>query len=140
MFIIHFLIALVMALLVALLVTRGLRRRGPWPAIWPLIVLLLLASWAGGMWITPFGPSVWGVSLLPFAVFTILLALFLAVLPFGPNRRPEDENTQVEFVTNKDRYERERKDFVLGWVFWSLAVLLLLAIIIRYLLYPPTAV
>lgn len=140
MFFLHFLIALIMALLVVLLVTRGFRRRGPWPAIWPLIVLILLASWAGGMWITPFGPSLWGVALLPFVVVAILFALFFAALPKSPDEKLREEETQVELVTAKEQYESEHKDFVLGWVFWFLAVLLLLAIIVRYLLYPPAAV
>ncbi|MFW5733797.1 MAG: hypothetical protein ACOCWR_01940 [Oceanidesulfovibrio sp.] len=139
MFFIHFLIALIMALAV-MLVTRGFRRRGPWPAMWPLVVIILLTSWAGGMWITPVGPTLWGAPLLPFAAAAILIALFFAALPKRPQEKIREEETQVELVTSEEQHEREHQDYVLGWVFWFLAVLLMLAIIIRYLLFPPTVV
>lgn len=139
MILVHFVIALILALLLTLLITRGFRRRGPWPAVWPLLVLILLASWAGGMWIQPFGPVIWGVSLLPFAIVAGLVALFFVAIPRQPHEQDEGDDRLV-LVTKKEQYEREHKDFVLGWLFWVLALLLMLSIIVRYLLFPPIAV
>ncbi|QJT10773.1 DUF4175 domain-containing protein [Oceanidesulfovibrio marinus] len=139
MILVHFVIALILALLLTLLITRGFRRRGPWPAVWPLLVLILLASWAGGMWVQPFGPMIWGVSLLPFVIVAGLVALFFVAMPRQPHEQDGGDD-RLELVTRKEQYEREHQDFVLGWLFWALALLLMLSIIVRYLLFPPLAV
>lgn len=50
-------------------------------------VILFLASWAGGLWLQPFGPAVWGVAWLPFVLVGIFVALLLAAAA-SPGRYP----------------------------------------------------
>ncbi|MCE3259056.1 MAG: hypothetical protein K0S12_697, partial [Bacteroidetes bacterium] len=63
---------IVAALLVALVITvffsAVLRHKGPWGAVWLVFVTIFLASWAGYLWINPFGPMVLGVSVAPIFV------------------------------------------------------------------------
>src|SRR5436309_1100401 len=76
------LIAFVIALIVSLLFSP--REKGA--TIAPLIVFFLVlffAALAGGYWIVPFGPLIWGVAWMPL-VFIVLVvaALFAAPSPY----------------------------------------------------------
>jgi hypothetical protein len=43
-------------------------------------VTLFLATWAGGVWVVPFGPTHLGVTWLPFLLIEILLAVLIVAL------------------------------------------------------------
>ena len=72
-----FIIALIFSFL--LLVVFGRGRRSDEEALWPgfifLFFILFLATWAGGAWVTPIGPTVWGAVWLPFLFVGIAGAL-----------------------------------------------------------------
>lgn len=84
-FFFDFLSALIIALLIAA-VFSGLGRQGPWASFWILFLILFLAAWAGGIWVQPMGPPVWGLYWIPFLCVALLFALILAAAT--PPRRP----------------------------------------------------
>ncbi len=125
-----FLVALVIALLLASLVFVGFRRAGPWASFLFLFLALFLATWAGGVWIMPFGRPLGGVYWLPFLMAGVVFALLLAaVVP--PDK---SEETTVELVTEEEKKERERTlRRTAGLLFWTFAGVLAVAIILGYL-------
>jgi hypothetical protein len=121
--------AFVLSGLFALTTRRSLQRPG---FIW-LILIVFLVTWAGGIWLKPFGPSVGGIPLLPFLFVSIVFVLILAVST--PKLPPWGRNETIDML---ERIEREKKlDQVtyiyLRVVFWVLFLLLIAAIIIYYL-------
>jgi hypothetical protein len=91
-----FLTDLFFALLIALLVTGILtpffrRNAAPESSFWPpflFIFLIMLAfTWAGGVWVTPFGPTLWGGYWLPFLMVAFVVALLLAAMAPHHRRR-----------------------------------------------------
>jgi hypothetical protein len=76
------------ALAVALLLTAAFAAfdaTGPWTGFWAFLVLVLLVAWAAGVWVRPFGPTVWGVAWAPYLVFGLIAALIVAAVT--PPRR-----------------------------------------------------
>ncbi len=82
---------IVVALLVAAVCTGSLAwwlgARGPGTVLGylSLFLFLFLAVWAGGLWLRPIGPRLWGTAWLGFMVtglvFWIVLGAFLVRLP-----------------------------------------------------------
>lgn len=103
--------------------------RVPWTAIWTFVLVLFLASWAGGLWISPFGPVLFGVSWLPFIFVAVIFGLLLAAVPpERPPRTPGEAFVQAE----EKRAARQAFDVF----FWILLIVLLLAVISGYYWHP----
>jgi hypothetical protein len=123
MLLVDLLVALAVALLLTAIFTAGTRSRGIWVTWLLFFAMVLLAAWAGGMWLRPIGPPVRGVYWLPFLVVGLVVALLLAAtMPRapvlhgrapGPERGPEVEMTFSIF-------------------FWVLMVGLAIAILLAY--------
>jgi hypothetical protein len=92
-----------------------------------LFMILFLAVWAGGVWITPFGPALWGVYWLPFVVVGILTALLLLAAGAPPPRRPRTRMDAVQQAEKEWAAER-----VFNIFFGILAVGLLVSIVLAY--------
>ncbi len=84
MFLVHFLFAALVAVLLTAIFAAGFRIRGPWANAAAFFTILLLATWAGGIWHTPFGPPLWGVYWLPFLIVGLIFALMLAAFNLVP--------------------------------------------------------
>ncbi|MEJ2587367.1 MAG: hypothetical protein P8165_07240 [Deltaproteobacteria bacterium] len=126
MFLNDFLFALLIALLLTVIFAGGLRGHGFGAALIFFFVVLLFGTWAGGVWITPIGTPVWGVSWLSFVLVGLFFALVLtALLPPHPNRmkrvRPSEEEEDATPVV------------VFGVFFWIFIGGLIAAIITHYL-------
>lgn len=101
--------------------------RGYWSSMLFLFIILFLGSWAGGVWISPFGPVAWGIFWLPFLFVGLLIALLLVVLmPYRRPRTAEEAQEQAELAAGAPG--------VISVAFWILMVALLLAIIAHYLI------
>ena len=123
MFFGHLLFALVIALILAAVFGAGIRRHRWGADLMFFFILLFLFTWAGGIWITPFGPYVWGVPFFSFFLVGLLFALLLAALIPGSARSTDPrENIQAE---------REAA-IAVDALFWVLIVGLLIAIIFAY--------
>lgn len=120
------LFAFLVAVFLSAIFAVGFRRRGPWTDFIAFFTIVFLAAWAGGVWATPVGRSVWGVYWLPFLFVGFVIALLLAASPrVGPPR------SRSETVVRGGG--REKVEIAFGVFFWILIVTLGVSIFVRYL-------
>jgi hypothetical protein len=127
MFIVDLLFALVMALIFTLIFAVGFRRPGPWSSIAAFFVVIFLATWAGGLWISPAGPVFLGIYWLPILLTALLVALLLAAVP---PRRPR----HVQTITEVEEQEREERtvERALDAFFWAVLIGFAALIVLGY--------
>ena len=130
----EFFVALIVALLVSILFGYALRRRIPRKGFFWFFLILLLATWAGGMWIGPFGPSFRGIFWLPFVLVAVVVGAFLAAV--APRRAPTG---RIETLEMLEEIEQKRKLQKLTYIsfgvfFWVALFALITVIIVRYAL------
>ncbi len=91
-----------------------------------LFMVLFLAIWAGGIWLEPFGPRLWGGYWAPFIFIAIILILLLgATIPSQKLKARYESEAGV-------RKEEEPVASVFGIFFWILSIVLIITIILRY--------
>jgi hypothetical protein len=129
MFIAHLLTALIIATLI-MIPFYLLGRVGPWNGwLWFALVLFLF-TWAGGVWVGPYGPILWGFGWLPFLFFGLIFAfLMAAAVPPRPPRTSREAVAQAQ----AKREGVVLTGIALGFFFWILMALLIAALIIYYL-------
>ena len=94
MFFVEFLFVVAFALAIAFLFVMVVGRAPPsrsgtvLPFVW-LFVILLFTMWAGGAWIGPAGPLIFGVAWLPFLVVGLIVALIIAAATESAQRGDE---------------------------------------------------
>ena len=114
----EFLVSLTIALLgcvvFALMTRSDVRRTGfGW-----FLLFVLLATWAGGVWLRPFGPM-WGdIRWLQFLIAGLLVLLLFAF--FAPLKTPRSRHETIDQLQAIARQKEVQKvTFVtLGIVFW----------------------
>jgi hypothetical protein len=123
-------IAFVLSLVFALLTRRSLTRAG---FLW-FFLLVFLSSWAGGIWIGPFGPRLAGVHWLPFLLFGVIAAGMFVF--FVPRRPPKGRHETLEILQEmKDKRDLEKAAYIsFGIFFWVLMLTLIAAIVVRYVM------
>lgn len=129
----EFLVSLAVTLLVCalyVLATRSSVRRTGFG--W-LFLFVLLATWAGGVWLRPFGPALADIRWLQFLIVGLLVVLLIALLaPFKAPRGRHETLDQLQAIAR--RKELQQVAYItLGIVFWVVLVILLAAIVIRYI-------
>jgi Ca2+/Na+ antiporter len=122
-------VALVLFVIFALFTRSRIRRTG---SVWSFL-FVLMATWAGGVWIRPFGPVLAHVRWLQFLVVG-LLAVLLAAL-FAPLKPPRNRHETLEQLEEMPRQRQlEKMSFIaLGIVFWIVLCVLIWAVIANYL-------
>ncbi|HEX4337267.1 MAG TPA: hypothetical protein VH062_15230 [Polyangiaceae bacterium] len=107
MFVVEFVFAVVISMLCAAMLLPVTARSGfrlRHPDIEPLgvfamLLVLFLATWAGGIWLVPVGPKLWGVAWVGFVVAGLFVALLIGALssvdeklsvPYGSRPRGPD--------------------------------------------------
>ncbi len=133
MFLSELIIALIIALMLSVIFVYGFRRAGPWPSFFLFFIIIFLATWAGGLWINPIGPSIRGVFWLPFLLVGAIFALLLAAAT-----PPSPKETTIELKTKKQLKKEKRIEAALNLFFWILIMALTIAIVIGYWFYPAT--
>jgi hypothetical protein len=123
---IHLAVALVITLVIGLVFITGLRRSGPFPGVIGFLLLILLVAWSGGIWMTPFGPELWGVAFIPFALAGLLAALILAAFT------PPKEGSTVHLQTRTEKMLEEEVPGSPWSLLLSLILVLVLAIVAHY--------
>lgn len=105
-------------------------------------VILLLVVWAGGVWVTPFGPHLRGVAWIPFVITGVLVLLLLFTAVPRPWRLPRTRREAVE-QAEIARQEEIIGASAFGCLFWLLMFALIVVLLSRYTLYrrptPPHA-
>jgi len=119
--------AFVITLVLSLIFGLGLRILRIRTTIWAFFLLLFFATWAGGMWMLPVGPPLWGVSWMSFVVVGVVVALIISVFITSrpPLRRRSQEEAEV-----RDRAEVLN---LFNRYYWVLMALLGGAIVLGYL-------
>ena len=92
-------------------------------------LVLFFATWAGGVWLTPVGPALWGGYWLPFVLIGLFVALLLAAAA---------EPTRRDYLRRKTAPVQEAEAETVavtffGVLFWILMIGLAVAVIARYL-------
>jgi len=126
MFLVDLLVALAIALLLTAIFTAGFRNRGPWDVWWVFLLVVFLGAWAGGLWLAPFGPTLFDVAWLPFLFVGFIVALMLAAA-VPPARPPR---TYGEAVAEARAEEAAVATFSI--FLWVLLIGLAVAILIAY--------
>lgn len=123
MILLDLLYVLVITLVLTAVFAVGFRRQRTWPVILVFFVILFLATWAVGVWITPTAATS-GASRLPYLIVGLLFALFLtALVPLSrPLRSDQKKETQEKLIAI----------VVFDLFFWILVIGLIAAIIVRY--------
>jgi len=132
MFVVDLLFALLMALIFTMIFAVGLRRTGPWSSVLVFFLVIFLAAWAGGLWISPAGPVFLGVYWLPILLVAFLVALLLAAVP--PRRPPH-----VETISEAEAEAQEQRavERAFDAFFWSLLIGFAIVIALGYVIEGP---
>ncbi|MBK6263575.1 hypothetical protein JKA74_00895 [Marivirga sp. S37H4] len=126
--VVDFLILLFIVLVIGSIFSYGFKSRGPWGSIWAFMLVLLLAGWAGMLWITPTGPVYWGFAWIPIVFFILLIAALLGAAT--PSARHNDIAHQPT-RPRRERVDDEEEEVVaLGLFFWIFIIFLIIAILV----------
>jgi len=127
-FFVSFVIAVVLTG-VYMLLTRGTGRRTG--IVW-LFLMIFLAVWAGGVWLRPFGPTVWGIHWMVFLLVGLIIVLFLFILI--PRKAPRGRLETLDMLESIEKEKQLEKVayITLSIFFWILLSLLVIAILLRY--------
>lgn len=138
MFIIDLMYALFTGLGIASLFGFALGTRGPWNSFFWFFFVIFLFSWGGGVWLTPFGPTGWGVSWLPF-LFTgfLITLLLLAATPRSARDRRAAKGKAIDATNLKEQAVEEKgAESGLNVFLWLLIVFLAVVIFCNYIWHP----
>ncbi|HKK73068.1 MAG TPA: hypothetical protein VKA86_17840 [Candidatus Krumholzibacteria bacterium] len=83
-------------------------------------VLIGLFAWLASAWIGPQGPTLWGVSWVPMAVVSLLVALVILSLAVPPSEPPVGERRTAREEQRAVR--SQRRLYTYGVAFWVLVV------------------
>jgi hypothetical protein len=126
MFITPLLVAFLLAVILTFLLAVGFRGQ-PWGGgLVFFFLILFLATWAGGLWLTPVGPLMLGVPWISFLLVALVVGLILVTLT--PDRR---RRRDAPLAAEKAASEAETAVAV-DIFFWLLIGGLLIAIMVRY--------
>lgn len=128
--------ALLMALIFTMIFAIGLRRPGPWSNALVFFLVVFLAAWAGGLWISPAGPIFYGIYWVPMVIVAFLFAsLLAAVASPKPPRRVETISDAKAEARRQGAAERAFDTF-----FWILMLALIGIIVLAYVTESPEIV
>ena len=106
----------------------GIRRQTTWNVLLPFFMILFLATWATGIWLSPVGPFIRGIFRTSFIFIGLLYALLLTA--FIPSTRPPQSLREKARQAEKER-ETLR---IFNLFFWLFIAGLIIAIIARYVI------
>lgn len=133
------LFAVLSAGILTLLFGMVFRRRGARAGgLWIFFLVVLLATWAGAVWMRPIGPAVGGVHWLPaIGLGTIVALLMAAASPaLARGRRKRDGDTDPEGIATTGDREADASMAAVVAVsayLWVLILGLVLALLAGYL-------
>ena len=79
-------LAFIIAFVLTLILGKGIKRYA-FADLLGFFFVVFLATWAGGLWIQPVGPVMWGVSLTAFIMVGTIVALIMAASLPTPRHR-----------------------------------------------------
>jgi hypothetical protein len=138
MIIAHLIYALLVGLAIAWIFGLALSTRGPWNSFFWFFFVIFLFTWGGGVWLTPFGPTGWGVSWMPFLLTGFFITLLLSAATPRTVEDSAPSSSEVTDTTNSEEQsvDEQRVETGLDVFFWLLIVFLMVVIFCHYILHP----
>jgi hypothetical protein len=121
-----FLIALVIALFFTMVLVVSGQKHRSWKRIITIFLIMLFASWAGGVWITPAGPAFLGIYWISFLIVALILALIMETIS-ALHAVPEDIDKR------ETRKKEESLEILISASFLILLIVFMIVIIIGYI-------
>lgn len=119
--------AVVLAAILTILMTVAFGRHRHAVDAVVFFFVIFLATWGGGLWLRPYGPTIYGVYWFPFLVVALVVSLIL--ITFIPRQPPHSKTEAMEQI------ERRRTLESIFSVFLAvLVVVLILGIVFGYAL------
>jgi amino acid transporter len=128
MFIADLFAALVFGVVIVFILSALFGTKGPWGSLLWFFMVVVLFSWAGGVWLRPYGPIYMGVGWLPI----ILVGVFIAILLTAVSPR----NPRYRFASRKQLKADEERKTSADAFFWVLIFCLVLLAMSHYYWYP----
>jgi len=126
--------ALVIAGTLSYLFACNLKRRGTRSGFFWFFLLIFMITWAGGLWLMPFGPTLLGIHWLPFITAGLADAVVVSLL--AGCRYPRNRHETIDLLERiaKERELQKVTYLSLNIFFWLVLFVLMVAIIFRYAL------
>ena len=129
----EFLFSLVIALILGTIFIFIIHKKATCSGVFCVFFFLFLVTWAGGIWLKPFGPTWKEIYWLPYLLVGLFFVLLLMV--FTPKRPPRNRRETLEML---DQIEQEKSMekityISVGLFFWVLLAILAAAILVYYL-------
>ena len=122
----EFLIALIIALFFTTVLAVSGKKHRSWKKIMSIFLIVLFASWAGGVWITPVGPAFLGIYWLSFFIVALILVLILETVAAL-------HATPTSFDKKESRKEEEALEALISTSFLMLLVVFIIVIVLGYI-------
>lgn len=129
-----FITALIIAGTLSHLFAKPIKRRGKRAGFFWFFLIIFMVTWAGGVWLMPFGPQVMGIHWLPFIL--VGLAGAVAVSFWAERRYPRNRRETIDLLERiEEGRELEKMTYLsLNILFWIVLFVLLTAVVLHYIL------
>lgn len=134
MLLLELLIALAVAVLLSVLISKTVLSSSAQKHFVQIFLIIFFITWAGGMWIKPFGPSYHGIYWLPFILTGVIATLVIAITAHNRLPRNRQETLQLLVRVERGRKLNQLTGIILRLLLGVMLLLLLTAIIVRYVL------
>lgn len=111
--------------IIASLFYYGLKKAGPWGSFWTFFLVLFLGISLVAIWVTPFGPTWYGVAWFDLFIVGLLIALLLAASTPSTDKDRRRAYKQSDVVDGQTEAGPATK---LSAFFWVLLVLFVVMI------------
>lgn len=130
-FLIDIIVTAFFTLIMMIIFISIFRKYQPWPNYLLFFLVLFLGTWAGGVWLTPVGPTVWNIFWLPFLITAIILMLFMSAIVSGIKLHKFDESVLIE-EDDDESDESSKKQIISGLFLWLVIGILVVSIFLHY--------
>ena len=129
-----FITAFRIAATLSYLFAGNLRRRGKRKGFFWFFLIIFMMTWAGGVWLMPFGLMVMGIHWLPFVLVGLVGAMVISLV--AQRRYPRNRHETIDLLERiEESRELEKMTFLsLNILFWVVLFMLVAAIVLRYVL------